>query len=323
MDLGTLEKREGDQWRVASRSSTAGLYRLCANGTQYQVCNWMVPVQGAHSLCEACRLNQVIPDLSFAGNLDRWRKFENAKRRVWYTIKNLGLETDATKSGATPPLRFSFLADTPEGPRVIIGHSNGLITLAVAEADDDVREKRRVALKEVYRTLLGHIRHEIAHYYWALLIESSPWRPPFRELFGDDTADYSGALQSYYTQGPPPDWNLHHVSAYASAHPWEDWAETFAHYLHIRDMVETGSSFGLSLQPRHPAAPAMSTDLKNIDDASQSFDCIVTAWFPLTFALNEINRGMGLPDIYPFVLSGLALKKLRFVHDVIQDYASH
>ena len=194
------------------------------------------------------------------------------------------------------------------------GHDHGLITINVSEADDAVREQRRAALKELYRTPLGHMRHEIAHCSWDRLIAGSPHSQPFRELFGDESADYGAALHHYYELGAPPDWGQRFVSAYASAHPWEDWAETFAHYLHIQDMVETASGFGVSLRPDHPDGEAMSTDLKNIDDHHRSFDRIIGAWLPLTYALNELNRGMGLPDLYPFVLSATALEKLRFVH---------
>jgi len=321
MEIATLEKAGEGQWRVPSASAGPEQYRLCGNGVRHQVCNWLVRSDDPEALCEACRLNQVIPDLSVAGNLNRWAKFETAKRRVLYTLRHLGLSTEANGPATKHPLRFSFLADPPGGPKILTGHSNGLITFAVEEADDDVREKRRIALKEVYRTLLGHVRHEIAHFYWGLLIERPSKQDSFRLVFGDERASYSEALKNYYSQGPPADWNQRHVSAYASAHPWEDWAETFAHYLHIQDMVETGAGFGLSLHPQHPAAPSLSTDLKNLKDLEQDLDRIISAWLPLTFALNEINRGMGLPDVYPFVLSELALQKLRFVHEAALSFA--
>jgi hypothetical protein len=319
MDLATLEQDDGNQWRPLAQTLQAKRYRPCANGVQHGICNWMVPAQDGNELCEACRLNKVIPDLSIAGNRERWRKLEVAKRRVLYSLKHLRIPTQPTVPQSRPPLRFSFLADPPEGPIVMTGHANGLITLAIAEADDDVRENRRLALKEAYRTVLGHLRHEIAHYYWQVLIADSPWRGAFRKLFGDESVDYVAALQAYYWQGAPPDWNQRYVSAYASAHPWEDWAETFAHYLHIQDTVETASDFGLSLNPGHPASQTMTAALKQLNDPNQSFDGILAAWFPLTYALNELNRGMGLADAYPFVLSDAAVNKLRFVHQVIQD----
>jgi hypothetical protein len=205
-------------------------------------------------------------------------------------------------------LRFNFIGDLAGSPTPLTGHLNGLITINVAEADDTERD----------RTLLGHLRHEVAHYYWDRLMPNSKWLPGFRKLFGDETADYEAALKQYYQQGAPPDWQARHVSAYASAHPWEDWAETWAHYFHIMDMVETAGSFGMILQPKHPAAKSMTADPRNIFDFNLGFDCILENWFPLTHALNSLNRGMGLLDVYPFALSTGAIEKLRFIHEVVQ-----
>jgi hypothetical protein len=319
LDLVALEKEKENRWRRSTQEGKARQYRLCANGVQHGICNWVVPVEESNEFCEACRLNKMIPDLSVIGNLRRWGKLEIAKRRVLYSLKHLGISTEPAGPNSGYPFRFSFLADPPDGSKIMTGHCNGLITLAIAEADDDVREKRRVALKEAYRTLLGHVRHEVAHYYWQPLVGGSSRLEAFRKLFGDESVGYAEALQAYYRQGPPADWNQHYVTAYASAHPWEDWAETFAHYLHIQDTVETAAGFGLALKPRHPASQTMTTDLKELDKAYRSFDRILAAWFPLTYALNELNRGMGLPDACPFVLSDGAVNKLRFVHQVIQD----
>jgi hypothetical protein len=319
MDVATLEQRNEQLWQPLAPAGTQ-TYRQCANATQYQVCNWLVPHDNPNPLCEACALNQLIPDLKVRGNQDRWHKLEVAKRRVLYTLKDLGIPpgpTAARKKG--PVLTFSFLADAVTGPKVMTGHNNGVITINIAEADDAVREARRVSLNEAYRTLLGHMRHEVAHYYWLLLIKDSPHIGPYCKLFGDPSADYAAALKTYYQNGPRADWREGFISAYASAHPAEDWAETFAHYLHIHDMVETAAGFGLSLKPKHPAAPSMSTDLKRVELTRSTFDEVLAAWFPLTYALNEINRGMGLPDVYPFVLSAAAMEKLRFVHHVVQE----
>jgi len=313
MDLATLEKADDKHWRSLSASAKGSMYRSCANGVQHNLCNWMVPAKDVQDLCQACRLNNVIPDLAVEGNLGRWAKLESAKRRVLYTLKHIGLPLDAAAENR-PALRFSFMGDPPGGPKVITGHANGLITINITEADDAVREQRRVELNEAYRTLLGHLRHEIAHYYWDRLIANTPRLQPFRALFGDETQDYAAALQAHYKNGPPPDWRQRFVSAYASSHPWEDWAETFAHYLHIQNMVETAAGFGLSLKPRHPDAQSMTADLKTVDERDANFDRVLTAWLPLTFALNEMSRGMGLPDIYPFVLSSVAMEKLRFIH---------
>jgi hypothetical protein len=244
---------------------------------------------------------------------------ELAKRRLLYTLLRLGLPLQGRPEENRPALQFNFLADAPGGHTVLTGHENGLITLNIAEADDAEREKRRVGCSELYRTLLGHFRHEIAHYYWDQLIDGTPRLARFRELFGDETQDYSSALQTHYTRGAPADWQTRHVSAYASAHPWEDWAETWAHYLHMVDTLETAASFGLQLKPKHPAAPVMTAKPRPADPIAAGFDRILKQWLPLTYALNSLNRGMGLPDLYPFVLSTPAIEKMRFIHDTIQE----
>lgn len=320
MDLATVERSDNQQWRALTREAHAPSYKRCTNAAQYNICNWMIPSDDPRNFCQACRLNKVIPDLHVQGNLLRWAKLEIAKRRVLYTLKHIGLPIESNEKDRSP-LRFSFLGDPSNGPRVMTGHENGLITVNICEADDAVREQHRVELKELYRTLLGHLRHEIAHYYWDRLIANSPRLQPFREVFGNETADYNAALQAHYRNGAPPDWGKRFVTSYASSHPWEDWAETFAHYLHIEDMVETASGFGMSLRPRHPDAKAMTADLKTVNDLDANFDRILEAWLPLTYALNEINRGMGLPDLYPFVLSNKAIEKLRFVHRVAREPA--
>jgi hypothetical protein len=264
-------------------------------------------------------MNQTIPDLTIAGNLERWHKMELAKRRLIYTLLHLGLPLSGTPSENRPALQFNFLADTPDKTSVLTGHENGLITLNIAEADDPEREKRRVSFHEPYRTLLGHFRHEVAHYYWDQLLAGTPRLTRFRELFGNESQDYAAALKNYYNQGPPANWQRQHVSAYASAHPWEDWAETWAHYMHISDTIETAAGFGISLRPKHPSSQTMTADPKTVSETEDSFDRILKNWMPLTYALNSLNRGMGLPDLYPFVLSESAIEKMRFIHETVKD----
>ncbi len=302
LDISTLEAENDKAWRALSPVAKGQQYRSCQNAIQYQTCNWLIPDSDANPLCYSCRLNQTIPDLSLPENRERWFKLETAKRRLIYTLIQLQLPVEGNVSEQRAPLRFSFLADPPGGPPVLSGHSQGLITLNIAEADDAVREERRVSLHEPYRTLLGHFRHEIAHYYWDQLIANTPLSDPFRRLFGDESRDYGQALAAYYQQGPNAEWPLHHVSAYASAHPWEDWAETWAHYLHIRDTLETAASFGVSLKPKHPDAKAMTANPKAVAENDSSFDRILHHWLPLTYALNEFNRGLGILVHYPFVL---------------------
>jgi hypothetical protein len=318
-ELSALEPAENGVWRELANSQNPQLYRFCANSLQYQVCNWMVAADDPNSFCASCRLNTLIPNLSEPGNVDRWHKLELAKRRIIYTIMRLGLPMEAAPEQNRPALRFNFVGDLDGGPDPLTGHLNGLIVINIAEADDDERERRRVKLYEPYRTLVGHLRHEVAHYYWDRLIARSQWLADFRKLFGDENADYGAALKLYYERGAPSDWQARHVSAYASAHPWEDWAETWAHYFHIMDMVETAESFGMTLAPKHPAARSMAAQPHNGFDVNMSFEAVLGNWFPLTYALNALNRGMGLPDVYPFSLSPQAIEKLQFIHNIVRN----
>jgi hypothetical protein len=196
------------------------------------------------------------------------------------------------------------------------GHANGLITINLAEADDPERERQRQNMGEPYRTLLGHFRHEIAHYYWDKLVADTPILDEFRKTFGDEQQDYSAALQKHYAEGPPEDSREHFVSAYASTHPWEDFAETWAHYFHIIDTLETAYAFGLNVQPNISNSTTISAKI-DFDPHASDIDRIMDAWLPLTFAMNSINRSMGLQDLYPFVLGGSARAKLAFVNRLI------
>ncbi|MDB6112463.1 MAG: hypothetical protein JWR69_4213, partial [Pedosphaera sp.] len=323
-DLGTLEPTDDNSWRALAAAAKGRLYRQCANGAQHQICNWVIPIDDPDPFCVACRLNQTIPDLTVPENHERWHKLELAKRRVIYTLLRLGLPLEGVPAENIHALRFAFLGNFAGEPPVPTSHSDGLITINITEADDAERERQRIRLHEPYRTLLGHLRHEVAHYYWDRIIANSRWLPRFRTLFGDESLDYSDALQTYYQQGPHPDWSIRSVSPYASAHPWEDWAETWAHYLHMVDTMETAADFGITVKPTHghvnnQRLPADTTELLNY---RTGFDRLIGPWFPLTYALNSLNRGMGLPDLYPFVLSARALDKLRFVHEVIQGSCS-
>ena len=200
---------------------------------------------------------------------------------------------------------------------MLTGHNDGVITINIAEADDAEREKRRLQLHEPYRTLLGHFRHEVGHYYWDRMIKDSDLLDSFRTLFGDERADYGQALQNHYAQGAPADWQQKFVSSYASSHPWEDWAETWAHYLHMVDTLETAAACGLSLRPGRRDEPTLKKSPIPWPDRGDSFDKMIDHWFALTYVLNNLNRGLGLSDGYPFVLSTPAIDKLHFVHDAI------
>jgi hypothetical protein len=249
-------------------------------------------------------------------NHERWEKLELAKRRCIYTFLKLGLPIESAPGSNEPSLKFSFLQDKENAP-VKTGHENGMITVNVAEADDDEREHRRLTFHEPYRTLVGHFRHESGHFYWDRLIANSPNLNRFRELFGDETADYDAALQAYYKQGAPAGWQTRTVTAYASSHPWEDWAETWAHYLHIMDTLETAAGFGVSVNPDNAANNASQKNSPVMFSGQMDFDAMLAEWIPLTCALNSINRGMGLSDLYPFVIPPAVVEKLRFIHEVI------
>jgi hypothetical protein len=312
--LHALRPVEGDTGWVPINGGIRR-YQRCRNWTDYDVCNWMVPAS-EFGLCLACRLNEVIPDLTSPGNVVLWSRLEAAKRRLVYSLLAFGLPVVPKHVAAEKGLAFRFLADPEPGGdtslSTLTGHDGGVITINLAEADPAAREGRRVALHEPYRTLVGHLRHESGHYYWDRLVASNDSAlGEFRERFGDDRANYQEALDRYYREGPVLDWQERFVSTYASVHPWEDWAETWAHYLHLVDTLETAESVGV----RIGATAAGSRHI----GLSASFDDMLSDWVPLTGAINELNRSMGEPDLYPFVVSASASDKLRFVHQVLLD----
>jgi hypothetical protein len=304
---------------VGSLNQAGGKYRKCKNYAENNVCNWAVPADDPDPLCRSCRLTRVIPDLGKPGNQQAWYKLEAAKRRLVYSLLRLGCPLKSKAEDPEHGLAFEFLEDpaTPGAPRVTTGHASGVVTLNVAEADDAEREKRRVALHEPYRTLLGHFRHEVGHYYWELLVQGSPRLERFRELFGDERKDYAHALKAHYENGPPVDWQERFVSAYAASHPWEDWAESWAHYLHTTDTLEIAAACGLSLRPRRADEPVLKEPVVPSGQGTEPFDRIIADWLSLTYVLNNLSRGLGQPDAYPFVLSPPAIEKLRFVHQTI------
>jgi hypothetical protein len=271
--------------------------------------------------CRSCRLNRVIPNLGQPGAPEAWAKLESAKRRLIYTLLRLDLTVSSKADDPEQGLAFEFLADPQPGTTgatpVRTGHLDGVITINLAEANDAEREKRRMEMHEPYRTLLGHFRHEIGHYYWDRLISGADRIVEFRRLFGDERQDYDEAIVRHHEQGAPANWANSFVSAYASSHPWEDWAETWAHLLHMTDTLETALHRGLSLQPARSNEPSWKPELAGVDQRVLSFDQMVEGWFPLTYILNDLNRCMGLQDAYPFVLSTMVLDKLRFVHEVV------
>jgi hypothetical protein len=303
--LGSLDDAGEGVWTSPLPRAAERRWRLCENYTKHDVCNWAVPAEEDDPLCFSCRLTRTIPDLDKPNHKVWWYRLEVAKRRVLVSLLGLGLpvvpkaevpagQPDTDDGG----LAFQFLADPedPQAPRVLTGHAHGVITINIAEADDAEREKRRVMLKEPYRTLLGHVR---------------------RELFGDDRQDYGAALKANYEQGPAADWPTRFVSSYASVHPWEDWAETWAHYLHMTDTLESAAACGLSLRPRRRELPSLKAVPDPVDGRPETFETLLDSWYSVTYVMNHLNRGMGVPDAYPFVLPPPAVEKLRFVHETV------
>lgn len=313
--LVAFEPGADSVWRPAGGAPGEG-WHPCRNYAVENVCNWMVAE--ADALCASCRHTEVIPPLDKPENRRYWALLETAKRRLFHTLTGLGLAIPNRTEDPERGLAFHFLEEVDAAHAVLTGHDSGLITLNIAEADDAEREARRTALGEPYRTLLGHFRHEIGHFYWDRLIAGGGWLAPFRALFGDETADYGASLQRHYREGPPADWAGRFISAYAAAHPWEDWAETWAHYLHVVDALDTARHWGFALHANGDAArPA---DLPRVDPSGMDFrQVLVEHWLPLAQFLNSMNRSLGQRDGYPFLLANPVLDKLEFAHRVAQS----
>jgi hypothetical protein len=286
----------------------ADSYELCAN-LHLAECNWLVEKAPVRRLCASCALTRTRPDDGDTKALAAFAGAERAKRRLIAELSELKLPIVGRDEDRDFGLAFDLLSSANE--KVFTGHANGVITLDLAEGDDVHRERLRISMDEPYRTLLGHFRHEIGHYYYFRLVDPLPnHKKSFQELFGDPDADYQAALDRHYKEGAPPGWKKNFVSSYATMHPAEDWAETFAHYLHIRDTLDTAAAFSI--------APAAATFERKVLGPS-GFDQIIDMWLPLSWALNMINRSMGKVDLYPFVLPAAVLKKMRFIHTVVEE----
>lgn len=310
-----------DTWTLDGEG-VEGLFKRCENFDSPAGCNWLVSASDEEPLCRCCRLNRTIPVLDDPNNALWWRKIENAKRLLVSQLLNLGLPV-VSKVSEDPDrgVMFDLLRSPAEGPRVLTGHADGLITLNVEEADDSIREKTRHEMREPYRTLLGHFRHEIGHYYWDRLVANSHWIDNFREAFGDERQDYAAALKKNYDEGPPADWPDNHISSYASIHPWEDWAETWAHYLHVVDSLDTALRFGLRGEDvEQQVEPFTVQDLydPSAPDA-QRVVLLINSWVKLTTVLNELARSMGQHDYYPFVMSRPVLRKMHLIQMIVKE----
>jgi hypothetical protein len=287
--------------------------RRCAN-QGLAGCNWLA--DGPGELCASCRLTRTRPADSDPAALAAFAETEAAKRRVVYQLLDLGLPVTGW-SDAPGGLGYDLLSSA--GRPVTIGHQDGIVTIDLAESDDPYRERVRQQMGEPYRTMLGHLRHETGHYYWMVLVERGGRSAGFRALFGDERADYQDSLTRHYEQGPPDGWATDHVSAYATMHPWEDWAETFAHYLHIRDTLQTAAAYGMRVEPT--AVPELAAEPVEPSDG-EPFQALLDRWLPLSYALNAVNRGMGRDDLYPFVLTPTVVDKLAWVHRAVRDTAA-
>ena len=288
----------------------------CFNYAEHDVCNRCVEAESAPEgpLCDCCRFNATIPDLTVPGNLRKWYRLEAAKRRLFYDLDELGLPYGTAADGLEPPLSFDFKADVipktdfwrsmAKTERVYTGHEAGLITINIREADDVEREKLRVDMGEAHRTLIGHFRHEIGHYYWDMLVKDRR-EDEFVAVFGDHNhPTYAEALENHYQTGPPADWNDHFVSAYAAMHPWEDFAETWATYLDMTSALDTSAHMGFD---------------RHLDPAEVKVEEMISQYQELGVALNEINRSMGLLDVVPEVIVPPVIEKLQFVHSLVAD----
>jgi hypothetical protein len=302
--------------------------KRCANGVKHGVCNWTLPAEAKEVLCVSCQMNRTIPDLNWGRNLLLWGRMEMAKRRLMYTLLRLGISLPSKAESPQAGLAFDIVS-TLSNPTVTTGHLNGVITVNLEEADDTYRQINRQQLGENSRTLLGHFRHESAHYLWQRYLSGLAWDDPlrlaFRVRFGDEWMDYSTALSLHYSRGAQPGWEQNFITGYAASHPWEDWAETWAHYLQILDGLETCESLGI--QVKHLALPLVMLPgeagtlppmLPQIGLADGEFLAWLQRWMCLSTVLNEISHSIGEPALYPFVISVRVAQKIRLAHHYAQ-----
>jgi hypothetical protein len=314
-------------------------YKKCDNNAEYQACNGMVNMDtfvavpnNDEVLCFACRFNETIPDLSIIEHIPLWKKVEIAKRRAIYTLKALSLPLDNILQNPESGLSFDFIADSNVNDNflsklenqeaVYTGHDNGHITINLAEANEVARSSTKLAMGEKYRTLLGHFRHELGHYYFEKLILVSPEKHELcKKYFGDDELDYAEELEKYYESGAPENWDNDFISEYATMHPYEDWAETWAHYMHIIDTLETAKNFNITGSLNgHTVDNELNLPQNSYLFSSQtSINTILDTWMDFAIILNSLNRSMGMNDAYPFVLTQSVRTKLSFIHHAIHD----
>lgn len=271
---------------------------FCGNRGAIQ-CNWAAAVE--RDLCPSCAMTAIAPDPSVPGAMDKWAKTELAKRWVLDALGRWGW-FGKDDSGAAPV--FHMLAEGADP--VVMGHEDGTVTISIEESDPVMGVQRREALSERYRTMIGHMRHELAHMLWWRLSVVPGFLDAFRTMFGDERADYGEALKTHYSDGPPADWQQSYLTAYASSHPHEDWAETTAHLLHLVDIADSFRAMRFSA----PDMPGPDWDPYGERDLTTLLDAAAT----IAIGVNHVNRSMGLPDAYPFVMTETTRGKLGFVH---------
>lgn len=291
-------------------------WRTCANRGTWR-CTWLVAEETGGAECVACRLVRRRPDPEDVLAVGTLAQTAQAERRLVVQLVELGLPTVPHHERAGG-LGFDLLSARPAGEPVVIGHANGIITIDLTESLDAHREMLRATLGEPYRTMLGHFRHEIGHYYQGILVDGGPFQAECRALFGDETASYAEALERHYALGAPTGWVASYISEYATMHPWEDFAETFAHYLHITDTLGTASAAGLVLRAEHLEGLLDHDVVPRASYADATMSEILDDWNWLSLMLNRVNRAMGKEDLYPFAIVGAVARKLDLVHRLVQ-----
>ncbi|MFT4821294.1 MAG: hypothetical protein ACI8PP_003156 [Candidatus Pseudothioglobus sp.] len=317
--LTALVPVNDDQYRCGN-IACGTLLKKCINYSDHNVCNRCVQVSNTveptTGFCDYCRYNDTIPDLTISDNWQKWLRLEVAKRRLMYTLDRLRLPYGNTKDGISPPLSFDFKGDVIEKSlwwwrtmgkeeRVFTGHAGGKITINIREADHVEREKARVSFDEAHRTIIGHFRHEIGHYYWEMLVMGR-CETAFIATFGDHNLSYTDAMQKHYENGAKDNWQINYISAYATMHPWEDFAETFATYLDIVSVLDTAMNMGLG---------------DGLDPCTAPIEQMIKRYCRLGVILNEMNRSMGLIDLAPDILAGPIEYKLAFIHHLLRNNA--
>ena len=275
---------------------------ICANLNRCG-CNWIADPASVLGLCFSCRLTRTRPADADAVGLAQYWVAEAAKRRLIFGLDEL--ELPIMISDGFAGLAFDLLSST-QG-KIITGHLNGIITLDLAESNDSHREALRQSMDEPYRTVLGHFRHEIGHYYCQLLALTPDRRDEFRTLFGDETLSYEEALQRHYASRELA--SSGRASSSARTRPC------------IRSRISRRCSATSCTSPTRCRRRGSSGCCRNRISATTSSRHAGTArklrksllerpmaevvgetWLPVSKGLNQINRSMGKPDLYPFVL---------------------